>query len=144
MGASATVAVNAASQMLGHVLHGHASGAGPIKSHTLGMTPEAICIPNHPESSRHDSGHDMYSICLYLPGLSLHMACPKFCDSIPRDSTLGDATFIAIHPCAPDTRKSAGKTKLQAQYAAQSGNSGHVDTCILQVPDMFIGNHPLQ
>lgn len=141
-GSSAKVAVTAASQMLGHALHVHASGpAGPIKSHTLGMGfMKGCCLKNHRQlrslATRNDIEMYLSSVCLYsLYSLYRHMAthgdtwlswpcAQNSLPTIPSDSTKGDPNFfrIAIHPCAPDTRKSTGKTKLQAQHAARSGN----------------------
>ena len=138
-GSSAKVAVTAASQMLGHALHVHASGpAGPIKSHTLGMGfMKGCCLKNHRQlrslATRNDIEMYLSSVCLY--SLYRHMAthgdtwlswpcAQNSLPTIPSDSTKGDPNFfrIAIHPCAPDTRKSTGKTKLQAPHAARSGN----------------------
>eukprot|EP00435_Cladocopium_sp_Y103_P042222 s75_g11.t1 len=81
---------------------------------------------NHPGPRPLELNQELYLFSVYRVYRHTNGLVPeilRMIPTIPRDSTLEDpcANFfriVAIHPCAPDTRKSAGKPKLQAQHAA--------------------------
>ena len=160
----AKVAVTAASQMLGHALHVHASGpAGPIKSHTLGMGfMKGCCLKNHRRfrslATRNEIEMYLSSVCLYsLYSLYRHMAthgdtwrhmaimtlCPKFSSDHPQRLHEGRPQLLSHRH--PPVR--TWHTEIHWKDEATSPTCGAIrKSMLILVTCSFptcLGNHPL-